>query len=79
MPCADIRGTHFPVDPEFGDTATRLGVFGTPLRSRRPGRKPDRPVRRGFPNYARRRRELKWANTFAMIGVVTSMMTRRNT
>ncbi len=32
-----------------------------------------------IPGYARRRRELKWANTFTMMGVVTSMMTRRNT
>ena len=78
MPCADIRGTHFPVHPEFGETATKLGVYGTPLRSRRPGR--GRTVLSGrIPGYARRRRELKWANTFTMMGVVTSMMTRRNT
>ena len=28
MPCADIRGTRFPVHPESGDTATTLGVSG---------------------------------------------------
>lgn len=78
MPCADIRGPQFPTHPEFGNTATKLGVDGTPLRSRRPGRDRTVPSGEDF-GYARRRRELKWANAFAMSGVVTSMMTRRST